>query len=90
MSNKICLVVSNYKSCWDTNSKLAFISDSTPDYRDTEWLKTINHTILEGPWKSQEYQRKSQQFVVERVNRYRKELASVLNSALGIYYSEKA
>ena len=55
MNNKICLVVSNCKSCWDTSSKLVFVSDSTPDYRDTEWLKTINHAILEGPWKSMEY-----------------------------------
>jgi putative transferase (TIGR04331 family) len=90
MNNKICLVVSNCKSCWDTNSKLVFVSDSTPDYRDTEWLKTINHAILEGPWESKEYHYTSQQFVVERVTRYRKELASVLNSILGIDYSEKA
>jgi putative transferase (TIGR04331 family) len=90
MNNKICLVVSNCKSCWDTSSKLVFVSDSTPDYRDTEWLKTINHAILEGPWKSMEYHYKSQQFVVERVTRYRKELASVLNSILGVDYSEKA
>jgi putative transferase (TIGR04331 family) len=90
MSNKICLVVSNCKSCWDTSSKLAFISDSTPDYFDADELKSINHIILDGPWKSQEYHCKSQQFVVERVTRYRKELASVLNSGLGIDYSEKA
>ena len=90
MNNKICLVVSNCKSRWDTSSKLAFISDSTPNYHDTEWLKTINHTILEGPWESKEYHRKSQQFVVERVTRYRKELASILNSGLAIDYSEKA
>jgi putative transferase (TIGR04331 family) len=90
MNNKICLVVSSCKSCWDTNSKLAFISESTPDYRDTELLKTINYTILEGPWKSKEYRYKSQQFVVERVTRYRKELTPLLNSALGIDYSEKA
>ena len=90
MNNKICLIVSNCKSCWDTGSKLAFVSESTPDYLDTELLKTINYTILEGPWKSQEYRYKSQQFVVERVTRYRKELTSVLNSALCIDYSEKA
>jgi putative transferase (TIGR04331 family) len=90
MSNKICLVVSNCKSCWDTSSKLAFISDSIPDYFDLEELKSINHIILDGPWKSIEYVCNSQKFVVDRVPRYRKELASVLNSALGIEYSEKA
>jgi putative transferase (TIGR04331 family) len=90
MSNKICLVVSNCRSCWDTSSKLAFISESTPDYLDADELKSIDHIILDGPWKSKEYHRKSQQFVVERVTRYRKELASVLNSVLGIDYSEKA
>jgi putative transferase (TIGR04331 family) len=90
MSNKICLVVSNCKSCWDTSSKLAFISDSTPDYFEKDELKSTNHIILDGPWKSQEYHFNGQQFVVERVTRYRKELASVLNSALNIDYSEKA
>lgn len=90
MNNKTCLIVSNCKSCWDTGSKLAFVSESTPDYLDTELIKTINYKILEGPWKSQEYRYKSQQFVVKRVTRYRKELTSVLNSALGIDYSEKA
>jgi putative transferase (TIGR04331 family) len=90
MSNKICLVVSNCKSCWDISSKLAFISDSTPDYFDSEELKSINHIILDGPWRSAKYHLEGQQFVVERVDRYRKELAFVLNSALGIDYSEKA
>ncbi len=90
MSNKICLVVSNCKNCWNTSSKLAFISDSIPDYFDADELTSTNHIILDGPWKSQEYHCKSQQFVIERVTRYRKELASVLNSALGINYSEKA
>jgi putative transferase (TIGR04331 family) len=90
MNNKNCLVVSSCKSCWDTSSKLAFISDSTPDYLDADEIKSKDHIILDGPWKSKEYHRKSQQFVVERVTRYRKELTSVLNSALGIDYSEKA
>jgi hypothetical protein len=70
MSNKICLVVSNCKSCWDTSSKLAFISDSTPDYFDADELKSTDHIILDGPWKSVEYHYKSQRFVVERVTRY--------------------
>jgi putative transferase (TIGR04331 family) len=90
MGKRICLVVSNCKSCWDTNSKLAFISESTPDYLDAEELKSTSHIILDGPWKSLEYHVNSQKFVVERVTRYRKELASILNSALGIEYSEKA
>jgi putative transferase (TIGR04331 family) len=90
MSNEICLVVSNCKSCWDTSSKLAFISNSTPDYFDADDLKSTNHIILDGPWKSQEYHLKCQQFVVERVTRYRKELAVILNSVLDIEYSEKA
>ena len=89
MSNKICLVVSNCKSCWDTSSKLAFISDSTPDYLDADELNSTNHIILDGPWGSKEYQWKSHQFVVARVTRYRKELAPILNSALGIDYNEK-
>jgi putative transferase (TIGR04331 family) len=90
MSNKICLVVSNCKNCWDTSSKLAFISESTPDYLDADEIRSTNHIILNGPWNSKEYHCKSQQFVIERVTRYRKELTSVLNSALGIDYSEKA
>jgi putative transferase (TIGR04331 family) len=90
MNNKNCLVVSNCKSCWDTSSKLAFISDSIPDYLDADELRSIDHIILDGPWKSKEYLLKSQQFVVDRVPRYRKELASILNSALDIDYSEKA
>ena len=90
MNNKICLVVSNCKSCWDTSSKLAFISRSTPDYLDADEIKATNHIILDGPWNSKEYHRKSQQFVIERVARYRRELAAVLNPALGIDYSEKA
>jgi putative transferase (TIGR04331 family) len=86
-----CLAVSNCKSCWDTNhSKLAFISDSTPDYFDREWLKTIDHVVLEGPWCSREYVFKSEQFVIERVTRYRKELSSILNMALGLGYGERA
>jgi putative transferase (TIGR04331 family) len=89
MSNKTCLVVSNYKSCWDINSKLAFISKSVPDYLDTEWLKTINYSVLEGPWGSRDYRTKHQKFVVDRVVRYRKELSSVLNSALDIDSDER-
>ena len=84
-----CLVISNYKVCWDTNSKLAFISNNIPDYLDAEWLKTIDHVVLDGPWESQEYRRKGREFVVERVDYYRKELFPILNSALGLKYSEK-
>jgi putative transferase (TIGR04331 family) len=89
MNNKICLVVSNCKSCWDTSAKLAFISDSIPDYADEEKIRSSDHIILDGPWKSKDYLLKSQQFVVDRVPRYRKELATILNSALDIDYSEK-
>jgi putative transferase (TIGR04331 family) len=90
MTNGTCLVVSNCKSCWDTSSKLAFVSCSIPDYLDAEWLKTIDHIILDGPWESKEYRIESRQFVVERVARYRKELFPILNSALGFNYGEKA
>jgi putative transferase (TIGR04331 family) len=89
MTSGTCLAVSNCKSCWDTNSKLAFISDSIPDYLDAEWLKTIDHVILDGLWESREYRIKSRQFVVERVTRYRKELSSVLNLAMGLDYGER-
>jgi putative transferase (TIGR04331 family) len=90
MSNKICLVVSNCKSCWDTSSKLAFISDSVPDYLGADELKLTNSIVLNGPWESHNYRIKSHQFVIERVARYRKELLPILNSSLGISYGEKA
>ena len=50
MSNKICLVVSNCKNCWDTSSKLAFISECTPDYLDADEIKSKDHIILDGPY----------------------------------------
>ena len=90
MSNEICLVVSNCKSCWDTNSKLAFISDSIPDYLDAQLLEATDPIILDGPWETREYRISCQRFVVERVARYRKELSSILNLALGIEYGQKA
>lgn len=90
MNNRICLAVSNCKEYWDTNSKLAFISDSIPDYHDAEELESINPIILNGPWKSREYRIKSHQFVVERVTRYRKELSSELNLGLNVSLGEKA
>ena len=90
LNNKTCLVVSNCKACWDTSSKLAFISDSIPDYLDAKLLETTSHVILDGPWETQEYRIGSQQFVVERVERYRKELSGIMNSALDIDYGEKA
>ncbi len=90
MENGVCLAVSNCKSCWDTGSKLAFISNSIPDYLDAEWLKAIDHVVLNGPWESREYCLKNRQFVVARVIRYRKELLPILNSALGIDYGERA
>ena len=88
-TKETCLVINNYKVCWDTNSKLAFISNSIPDYLDAEWLKTIDHVVLDGPWESQEYRRKAREFAVERVACYRKELFPILNSAMGLEYSEK-
>ncbi len=90
MSGKVCLVVSNCKSCWDTSSKLAFISNSIPDYFEAEWLKTTDHVVLDGPWESREYCLKSREFVVERVVRYRNDLSSILNGALGVNYGRKA
>jgi putative transferase (TIGR04331 family) len=90
LTSGTCLAVSNCKNCWDTNSRLAFISGSIPDYLDAEWLKTIDHVILDGPWESREYRIKSRQFVVERVARYRKELSPILNLATGFSYGEKA
>lgn len=90
MDNRVCLAVSNCKDCWDKNSKLAFISDSIPDYLDAEELKQIDPIVLDGTWKSQEYQRKSHQFVIERTTRYRNELLPILNSALDLDYSERA
>ena len=86
---KTFLVTNNDKASWEANSRLAFISDSTPDYLDAEWLKTIDHIVLDGPWNSIEYRRKSREFVVERVVNYRKELYPILNKALGLEYVEK-
>lgn len=89
-SDAVCLVVTRLKNYRDTSDRLAFVSNSVPDYLEKKWLQTIDHIILDGPWKTLEYQDKALQHNIDRVLRYRNELSKTLNRLIDLDYSKRA
>ena len=85
----VCLAVSRVKACWDTNAKIAFVSEGVVDFLDEEWLKTIDCHTINGPWATLNYQTDIYSFVIERLPRYRKELSIILNDIHGVNYGTK-
>lgn len=83
-----CLVVSQLKDTWDLNAELIFINDSVVDFCCLDELKAINHLVLENQWDSLKYEVESVNFVENKVSRYRRELAVILNDIHNVRHEE--
>jgi len=75
-----CLVVSQLRDTWDFSSGLIFINESVVDYCCLDEFESIEYSVLENCWNTLSYETDAAIIVEEKVNRYRKELAVILNS----------